>query len=53
MQGCKQFEQRLFYQISLDQLMPFEHLVRRLAGVLNSFWVRLAAFECNSHKGKP
>lgn len=30
MQGCKQFEARLFYQISLDKLVPENHLVRRL-----------------------
>jgi hypothetical protein len=40
MQGCKQFEPRLFYQISLEDLVPKEHLVRRLAEVLDFSWVR-------------
>ena len=29
MQGCKNLEPRLFYQISLDQLVPSEHPVRQ------------------------
>lgn len=53
MQGCKQFEPRLFYQISLDDLVPKEHLVRRLAEVLNFSWVRSATASLYSHTGRP
>ena len=52
MQGCKQFEPRLFYQLSLDALVPAEHLVRRLATVDLS-WVRPATAGHYSHTGKP
>jgi len=53
MQGCKQFEPRLFYQISLDDLVPQEHLVRRLAEVLDFSWVRSATASLYSHTGRP
>jgi hypothetical protein len=39
MQGCKQFEPRLFYQISLEYPVPKEHLVRRLADVQDFSWL--------------
>jgi transposase len=53
MQGCKNLEPRLFYQISLDQLVPPEHPVRRLAAVLDFSWVRSATAKYYSHTGKP
>lgn len=53
MQGCKQFEPRLFYQISLEDLVPKEHLVRRLAEVLDFSWVRSATESLYSHTGRP
>lgn len=53
MQGCKHFEPRLFYQVSLDQLVPSEHPVRRLAAVLDFSWVRSATAKYYSHTGKP
>ena len=53
MQGCKQFESRLFYQISLEELVPKEHLVRRLAEVLDFSWVRSATASLYSHTGRP
>jgi transposase len=53
MQGCKQFEPRLFYQISLEQYVPADHLVRRLAAVLDFSWVRPATAAYYSHTGKP
>jgi transposase len=53
MQGCKQFEPRLFYQISLDELVPQEHLVRRLAEVLDFSWVRSETASLYSHTGRP
>jgi transposase len=53
MQGCKHFEPRLFYEISLDQLVPKEHLVRRLAELLDFSWVRQATALYYSHTGRP
>src|SRR4030042_847217 len=53
MQGCKQFEPRLFYQISLEDLVPKEHLVRRLADVLDFSWVRSVTESLYSHTGRP
>ena len=53
MQGCKQFEPRLFYQISLEDLVPKEHLVRRLADVLDFSWVRSITASLYSHTGRP
>lgn len=53
MQGCKQLEPQLFYQLSLEQMVPADHLVRRLADVLDFSWVRLATAQQYSHTGKP
>lgn len=53
MQGCKQFEARLFYQISLDKLVPENHLVRRLADVLDLSWIRSATATQYSDTGRP
>ena len=44
---------RLFYQISLEYLVPKEHLVRRLAEVLDFSWVRSATESLYSHTGRP
>lgn len=53
MQGCKQFEPRLFYEISLNELVPKEHLVRQLADVLDFPWFRAATASLYSHTGRP
>ncbi len=53
MQGCKQFEPRLFYEICLEDLVPKEHLVRRLAEVLDFSWVRSVTASLYSHTGRP
>jgi transposase len=53
MQGCKQFEPRLFYGISLEDLVPKEHLVRRLNEVLDLSWVRSSTKSLYSHTGRP
>jgi transposase len=52
MQGCKQFEPRLFYQVSLEELVPKDHLVRRLAEVLDLSWIRSATAGLYSHTGR-
>ena len=53
MQGCKQFESRLFYQISLNDLLPQNHLVRRLAEALDFSWIRSATATLYSNTGRP
>ena len=53
MQGSKSLEGQLFYQISLEQLVPSDHLVRRLAEVLDLSWIRKATTEAYSHTGRP
>ena len=53
MQGHKQFEPRLFYKISLNDLVPQNHLVRRLAEVLDFSWIRSATATLYSDTGRP
>ena len=53
LQGSKSFEGQLFYQISLEQLVPPDHLVRRLEEVLDLSWIRKATAEAYSHTGRP
>jgi transposase len=53
MQGCKQCEPRLFYEICLEDLVPKEHLVRRLAEVLDFSWVRSVTASLYSRTGRP
>jgi transposase len=53
MQGCKHFEPRLFYQVSLEQFVPKDHLVRRLAELLDFGWVRRTTAQYYSHTGRP
>jgi transposase len=53
LQGSKILEGQLFYQISLNQLVPSDHLVRRLAEVLDLSWIRKATTSAYSHTGRP
>ena len=53
MQGRKSVEPRLFYQTTLESLVPAEYPIRRLAAVLDLSWVRPATRACYSHTGKP
>ncbi len=53
MQGSKCYQPRIFYQVSLEQLVPDDHLVRRLAKVLDLRWVRQATYDCYSYTGRP
>lgn len=53
MQGSKCYQPRIFYQISLEQLVPDDHLVRQLAKVLDLGWVRQATCNCYSYTGRP
>jgi transposase len=53
MQGSKHCEGRLFYQVSLESLVPQDHMLRRLAKVVELGWVRTATAEHYSNTGKP
>lgn len=53
MQGSKSLEGRLFYQITLESLVPADHVVRRLAKVVELGWIRSATSELYSNTGKP
>ena len=53
MQGRKNIEPQLFYQISLEQLVPQDHVVRRLDQVLNLNWVRQATADYYPPRGRP
>lgn len=53
MQGSKCYQPRIFYQVSLEQLVPEDHLVRQLAKVLDLGWVRQATCDCYSYTGRP
>ena len=53
LQGSKSLEGQLFYQISLEELVPSDHLVRHLAEVLDLSWIRKATTEAYSHTGRP
>jgi transposase len=53
MQGSKSVEAQIFYQISLEQLVPQDHLVRKLNKAVEFGWVRGATAQYYSHTGKP
>jgi transposase len=53
MQGSKCYQPQIFYQVSLEQLVPEDHLVRQLARVLDLGWVRQATCACYSYTGRP
>jgi transposase len=53
LQGHKALEGRLFYQVSLDQLVPNDHLVRRLQKVLDLSWMRSQTAAYYSFTGRP
>jgi transposase len=53
LQGHKALEGRLFYQVSLDHLVPKDHLVRRLQKVLDISWMRSQTAGYYSFTGRP
>lgn len=53
MQGSKSCNGRLFYQITLESLVPQDHLVRRLARAVDFGWIRSATASRYSSTGKP
>jgi len=53
MQGKKDPEQKIFYSVSLGELVPDDHPVRRLAKVLDLSFIYAATRWYYSHEGKP
>ena len=46
-------QDRLFYDVSLDGLVPKDHLVRRIDAVLDLAWLRAELAPYYSHIGRP
>jgi transposase len=53
MMGQRQFETKLYYQLSLDRLVPPDHLLRRLAAAVDFSFVRSLGRPFYSHTGQP
>ncbi len=46
-------QEQLFYSYRLDELVPADHLVRKLDAVLDLSWVRAELAPYYSHTGRP
>ena len=53
MQGKKEFNQRIYYDINLDSLVPDDHLLKRLDSLISFDFVRGITKDYYSHTGKP
>ncbi len=53
MLGGKTFEPKLFYQFSLEDRVPEDHLLRRVAAVVDFAFVRRLTARFYSHTGQP
>ena len=53
MQGKKEFNQRIYYNINLDSLVPEDHLLKRLERLVSFDFVRDITKSYYSHTGKP
>jgi transposase len=53
MMGQRQFETKLYYQLSLDRLIPEDHLLRRIAAAVDFSFVRPLCRPFYSHTGQP
>ena len=53
MQGRKEFNQRIYYNINLDSLVPENHLLKRLDKLVSFDFVRNITKDYYSHTGKP
>jgi len=52
-QGKKEFKQRIYYNINLDSLVPEDHFLKRLDGLVSFDFVRDITKSYYSHTGKP
>lgn len=53
MMGQRDFEAKLYYQLSLDRLVPQDHLLRRIAAAVDFSFVRPLCRPFYSHTGQP
>lgn len=53
MQGKKEFNQRIYYNINLDSLVPDDHFLKRLESLISFDFVRDITRSYYSHTGKP
>jgi transposase len=53
MMGQRQVETKLYYQLSLDRLIPQDHLLRRIAAAVDFSFVRPLCRRFYSHTGQP
>ena len=53
MQGKKEFNQRIYYNINLDSLVPEDHFLKRLEKLVSFDFVRDITRSYYSHTGKP
>lgn len=53
MMGQRRFEGKLYYQLSLDQLIPQDHLLRRIGEAVDFSFVRPLCRPFYSHTGQP
>ena len=53
MQGKKEFNQRIYYNINLDSLVPEDHFLKRLDKLVSFDFVRDITKSYYSHTGKP
>lgn len=53
MMGERDFETKLYYQLSLDRLVPQDHLLRRIAAAIDFSFVRPLCRPYYSHTGQP
>jgi transposase len=53
MTGRRQFAPKLYYQLSLDQLVPRSHLLRQIAEAIDFSFIYSLARPYYSHTGQP
>jgi len=53
MMGQREFETKLYYQLSLGRLVPNDHLLRRIAAAVDFSFVRPLCRPFYSHTGQP
>jgi transposase len=53
MMGQREFETKLYYQLSLDRLVPDDHLLRRIVAAVDFSFVRPLCRPFYSHTGQP
>lgn len=53
MQGEKGHTSKLFYDVTLDKLIPRDHVIRKINEALNLEFIYAETVQYYSHEGKP